>query len=121
MVARRAGIVLAALLGAAAVGVSVAARTPTRQSATPTASRADPSAVPRSAPEQPAVAETALSARAVDPEALALDEMRALVRQNRISEARARARSFFAEHPASPLGPSVERLTGVHPRPGLPE
>jgi len=44
-------------------------------------------------------------------------KMRALVHLGRIGEARGEARRFFAEHPQSPYGERVARLTGAHPRP----
>lgn len=54
-------------------------------------------------------------------DALALGEVQQLVTQNRISEARARARRFYREFPGNAYAPRIERLTGVHPRPALPE
>jgi hypothetical protein len=69
----------------------------------------------------PEAANAAAPPRVRTADQLALEEMRALVRQNRISQARARAESFYQDYPASPYAGDVERLTGVHPRPPLPE
>lgn len=49
------------------------------------------------------------------PDQAAFAEMRALVDEQRIGDARVRAERFFAEYPDSPYGERVERLTGVHP------
>jgi hypothetical protein len=43
--------------------------------------------------------------------------MQALVHLGQIAGARDEAASFFRQHPQSPWGERVERLTGVHPRP----
>jgi hypothetical protein len=105
LAAATAGLALLAFSRREAPKVAPAAPSVTR------ALRADPPAPVVTATE-PADEPVAASA-----DALALEEMHALVDENRISDARARAERFFQDYPGSPYGERVERLTGVHPRP----
>jgi hypothetical protein len=129
MAARRAHWLVVLLLAAGAAVVLIGARAedsrtpsaPPKEHAKPAAAALDrvvPEAVPETVPE---TVNAAAPPRVRTADQLALDEMQALVRQNRISQARARAESFYQDHPASPYAGDVERLTGVHPRPPLPE
>jgi hypothetical protein len=43
-----------------------------------------------------------------------------LVDLGNMEEARARTRSYIAEHPKSSYRPLVQGVTGIHPRPGAP-
>lgn len=44
-------------------------------------------------------------------------EVRALVEQGRLTEAKGRAQDYFDRWPNGPDIPTLERLTGVHPAP----
>jgi hypothetical protein len=50
-----------------------------------------------------------------------LYEIKALVRLGRIGSARTKAERYLAAYPRGPMTDEVERLTGVHRRPGSVE